>query len=90
MRHNAPQFPLPLPPVAGTPAPLTLEIQTATQPLAANRQQDLLKATQPPARDLAAWLARLSPGMRANIQARRRGPIGFSQTDPVTGCAFTP
>jgi hypothetical protein len=49
---------------------------------------DMLKL--PPAKTEAEWLARLSPNLRAQVQRQRKGPVGFSEIDPVTGCPFAP
>ena len=90
MKTLAPQFTLDIP-KDNTRAPLVLEPET-TEDRTPQAEQgafgDVLRL--PPAKTQAEWLARLSPNMRAQVQRRRKGPVGFVDIDPVTGTPFVP
>lgn len=89
MKHVAPQFALDIP-KDSTRAPLRLEAEETECHGAPQADQpdpgDLLKL--PPAQTQAEWLARLSPNLRAQVQRQRKGPVGYSEIDPVTGMPF--
>lgn len=90
MKTVAPQFSLALP-KDNTRAPLMLEPEITEDRKPQAEQCDLGAMLKlPPAATEAEWLARLSPNLRAQVQRQRKGPIGFNEIDPVTGCPFTP
>lgn len=81
MKTIVPQFPLPLPQLAGPSAPLTLEPQPATQAPTADLQLDLLTCPPPPpAKDLAAWIARQPARARARLRHQCPDLAGIDQS----------
>lgn len=94
MRHEAPQFPLPISPSAeDARAPLVLRVESTQDGARVIRdrgsQPELIECpAQPPASTPEEWLRRLPPTARRRVQRNRKGPVGFREIDPATGLPF--
>lgn len=88
MKTIAQQFALDIP-KDNTRAPFMLDPETTEDRKPKADQPDLGDLLKlPPAQTQAEWLARLSPNLRAQVQRQRKGPVGYSEIDPVTGMPF--
>lgn len=96
MRHEAPQFALPISPSAeDARAPLVLRLESSQDGARVIRDRqaqawfaEVEHLTGKPALTVEEWLRRLPPSARRRVQRNRKGPLGFSQIDPATGLPF--